>query len=157
MGTLIHRVYLVKRGSRVSRAAAKEGSKRSVELNSTGFLRWFRSTVMAASGLEDSSLQERGQTQSWLFLPPASRVKSIGISQVGPISRPQLSPSLKETHHWPSHLAQDRPRASMRMTALCLALFPSMTLVFGGCGKRIACYLPTLPPVSPTTSGFPSK
>lgn len=137
MGTLIHRVYLVKRGSRVSRAAAKEGFKRSVELNSTGFLKWFRSTVLAASGL-DSPLQERGQTQSWLFLPPASRVKRIGISQVGPIPRPQMSPSLKETHYWPSHPAQDRPRASMRMTVLCLALFPSMTLVFGECGKRIA-------------------
>lgn len=44
MGTFIHRVYLVRRGSRVSGAATKEESKRFVELNSTGFLKWSCST-----------------------------------------------------------------------------------------------------------------
>lgn len=75
MGKFIHRVYLVKGGSGVSRAAAtEEESKIVVELNSTGYLKWSWSTdSWLLEAKSNSPLQEKGQTQSWILLPLAPR------------------------------------------------------------------------------------
>lgn len=124
-----------------------------MELNSNGFLKWSWSTESwLLPELEDSPLQESGQTQSWPFLPLAPSEKSwdsprrtYSKALAIAVSPSDLHASTGQTLGFPK---DDSP---------LLGTPPKLILIFGECGKRIARYLPSLPPVSPTTSGFPSK
>lgn len=81
MGTSTHRVYLVKRGSRVSGAATKEGSKRFVELNSTGFLKWSLSESWLLQGWKIPLYKREDKPRAGFSFPQLQERKVLGFPE----------------------------------------------------------------------------